>query len=73
MEKNDTEPGSAGRSAAFPPEEAARRKAIAEQIAAICARAVPPPEDAGKSEDEIMDEILDDITEYRRERRSARA
>ena len=61
----------AERRAAFPSDEAARRKAIAEELASIRARAVPPPEDAGKSEEEIMDEILDDIAEYRRERRSA--
>ena len=38
-------------------------------VAAVLARLEPPPEDAGRSEDEIMEDILADIAAAREERR----
>lgn len=43
--------------------------AAAARIRSIFARADTPPEDAGRAEDEIMEDIVADIKEYRRERR----
>lgn len=47
-----------------------RGDGAAARIRPIFARAVPPPEDAGRSEEEIMEDIIADIKEYRRERRA---
>ena len=52
------------------PKEVVDRVAAADRIAANFAAAKPSPGDAGRSEDEIMEDIVDDIAEARRERRS---
>ncbi len=53
----------------FRPKEVVDRNAAAERVASILARIEASPEDAGRSEDEIMEDILADIAEARRERR----
>ena len=47
------------------------RNAVADRIEALFANFEPLPEDVGRSEEEIMQEIIDDIAEARRERREA--
>ncbi len=51
------------------PKEVVDRKAAADRIASILARIEPLPEDAGRSEDEIMEEVAADIRQARSERR----
>ena len=53
----------------FRPKEVVDRNAAANRIASILARIEPSPEDADRSEDEIMEDIIADIAEARRERR----
>ena len=49
---------------------AADRKDAADRVAAVLARIEPPPEDAGRTEDEIMEDVLADIAAARKERRA---
>lgn len=51
----------------------ANRKAAADRVAAILARIEPPPEDAGRTEEEIMADVLADIATARKERRTREA
>ncbi len=56
----------------FRPKEVVERKernASADRIASILARIEPLPDDAGRSEDEIMEDVIADIAQARRERR----
>lgn len=55
----------------FSPKEVVDRAAIADEIAEIFARIKPSPEDAGRTEEEIMEDIIKDIAEMRKERRDA--
>jgi len=55
------------------PKEVVDRAAAAERIATNFAATEPSPGDAGRSEDEIMGDVIDDIAEARRERRSREA
>ena len=55
----------------FSPKEVVDRNAVAGRIDEIFARIKPSPADAGRSEDEIMEEIIKDIAEARKERRDA--
>lgn len=52
------------------PMEVVDRKAAADRIESLLRRIEPLPEDAGRSGDEILEDILDDITEARRARRA---
>ncbi len=47
------------------------RNAAADRIAVILAQIKPSSEDAGRSEDEIMQDTLADIAEARKERRNS--
>ncbi|MDD9981814.1 MAG: AbrB/MazE/SpoVT family DNA-binding domain-containing protein [Gammaproteobacteria bacterium] len=51
------------------PKEVVDRDAAADRIASILARVEPSSEDTGRSENEIMEDIIADIAEARRERR----
>jgi len=51
------------------PKDVVDRHAAADRIASILARIEPSPEDTGRSESEIMEDITADIAEARRERR----
>ena len=51
----------------------ADRKDAADRAAAVLARIEPPPEDAGRTEDEIMEDVLADIAAARKERRDREA
>ena len=51
------------------PKEVVDRNAAADRIASILARIEPLPEDAGRSEDEIMEDVAADIRQARSERR----
>ena len=51
------------------PGELTDRNAAADRIASVLARIEPSPEDADRSEEEIMQHALADIAEARRERR----
>ena len=51
------------------PMEVVDRNAGARRVAAALARLDPPPEDAGRSEDDIMEDIIADIAVAREERR----
>ena len=51
------------------PKDVVDRNAAADRTASIIARIEPSPEDAGRSENEIMEDIIADIAEARRERR----
>ena len=51
------------------PREAMDRDTVADHVASVLAHIEPSPEDAGRSEDEIMQDILADIAKARRERR----
>ena len=51
------------------PEEAVDRDAAADRLDEIFARSKPLPEDVGRSEEEIMQDIIDDIAKARKERR----
>ena len=53
------------------PKEVVDRNAAVDRAAEIFARIKPSPEDAGRSEEEIMREINEDIAEARKERRDA--
>ena len=44
-------------------------KEAADRVAAVLARIEPLPEDAGRTEEEIMADLVADIAESRRERR----
>ena len=55
----------------FSPKEVVDRNAVADKIEEIFARIKPSPEDAGRSEEEIMQDIIEDIAEARKERRDA--
>lgn len=54
----------------FRPKQVVDRDAAADRIAAALASRPPLPEDVGRTEDEIMEDIIADIDESRRERRS---
>ena len=54
----------------FRPKQVVDRDAAADRISAAVAARPPLPEDAGRSEDEIMQDVIADIDESRRERRS---
>ena len=53
----------------FRPKEVMDRNAAADRIASILTRTAPLPEDAGRSEDEIMEDVVADIAQARSERR----
>ncbi len=55
------------------PKQVVDRNAAAERVAAVLARIEPPPEDAGRTEDEIMEDVLADIAAARKERRDRKA
>ena len=54
----------------FRPKQVVDRNAVADRVAAVLARIEPAPEDIGRSEDEIMEDVLADIAAAREERRS---
>ena len=54
----------------FRPKQVVDRDAAADRIAAALASRPPLPEDIGRSEDEVMQDVIADIDESRRERRS---
>jgi len=54
----------------FRPKQVVDRNAVADRVAAVLARIEPAPEDIGRSEDEIMEDVLADIAAARKERRS---
>ena len=54
----------------FRPKQVVDRDAAADRIAAALASRPPLPEDIGRSEDEIIQDVIADIDESRRERRS---
>ena len=53
----------------FRPKQVVDRNAVADRVAAVLARIEPAPEDIGRSEDEIMEDVLADIAAARKERR----
>ena len=55
------------------PQEVVDRKAAAERIESILRDTKPSPEDAGRSEDEIMEDTVADIAEARKQRRKPSA
>ena len=55
----------------FSPKAVVDRNAAADRLDEIFARSKPLPEDVGRSEEEIMQDIIDDIAEARKERRDA--
>ena len=57
----------------FRPKQVVDRNAAADRVAAILAQIEPAPEDAGRSEDEIMEDVLADIAATRKERRAHKA
>lgn len=52
----------------FRPKEVVDRNAAADRIASILSRIEISPDDAGRSEDEIMEDVIADIARLRRER-----
>ena len=52
------------------PMDVVDRNATADRIAATFAATEPASEDAGRSEDEIMEDTIADIADSRRERRN---
>ena len=56
----------------FRPKQVVDRNAVADRVAAVLARIEPAPEDIGRSEDEIMEDVLADIAAARKERRSGK-
>ena len=54
----------------FRPKQVVDRDVAADRIAAALASRPPLPEDIGRSEDEIMQDVIADIDESRREHRS---
>ena len=57
----------------FRPKQVVDRNAVADRVAAVLARIEPAPEDIGRSEDEIMEDVLADIAAARKERRAGEA
>lgn len=57
----------------FKPKEVVDRVATANRIAAKFAEAQPSPADLGRSEDQIMRDVIDEIARSRRERRNREA
>lgn len=57
----------------FKPKEVVDRVTVANRIAEKLAATRPSPRDLGQSEDEIMEDVIDEITLSRRERRGRRA
>ena len=53
----------------FRPKEVVDRNAVADRIASILTRTEPLPGDAGRSEGEIMEDVIADIARARSERR----
>ena len=53
----------------FRPKEVVDRNAVADRVASILTRTEPLPEDAGRSEGEIMEDVIADIARARSERR----
>lgn len=53
------------------PKDIVDRNAAADRISSILAQIKPSSEDAGRSEDEIMQDTLADIAEARKERRNS--
>ena len=53
----------------FRPKEVVDRNTAADRIASILRRTEPLPEDAGRSEDEIVEDVIADIAQARSERR----
>ena len=51
------------------PKDVVDRNAVADHVAAIFARIEPSPEDAGRSEEEIMQDTIEVISKARKERR----
>ena len=51
------------------PKEVVDRKAVADRIESILRDTKPSSEDAGRSEDEIMEDTVADIAEARKQRR----
>ncbi|MDP7097008.1 MAG: AbrB/MazE/SpoVT family DNA-binding domain-containing protein [Rhodospirillales bacterium] len=51
------------------PKEVVDRNAVADRIESILRDTKPSPEDAGRSEDEIMEDTVADIAEARKQRR----
>ena len=54
----------------FRPKDVVDRNAAADRIASILTRTSPSPEDADRSEDEIMEDAIANIAETRRKRRN---
>ncbi len=54
------------------PKEVVDRVTTGNRIAGKLAATRPSPEDSGRSEDEIMEDIIENIAQSRRERRSRR-
>ena len=54
----------------FRPKEVVDRNTAADRIASILARIEPLPEDADRSEDEVMEDVIADIAQVRSERRA---
>ena len=52
---------------------ATNRNAAADRVASILTRIEPAPEDAGRSEDEIMEDVLADIASARKDRHDRKA
>ncbi len=55
------------------PKEVVDRDAAADRIATLLKRIEPSPDDADRSEDDILKDILDDIAEARRAHRERKA
>ncbi len=55
------------------PKEVVDRKAVADRIDSILRQTKPSAEDAGRSEDEIMEDTVADIAEARKQRRKSDA
>ena len=53
----------------FRPKEVVDRNEVADRVASILTRTEPLPEDAGRSEGEIMEDVIADIARARSERR----
>ena len=53
----------------FSPKEVVDRNAAADRLDEIFARSKPSPEDAGRSEEEIMEDVIKDIAKMRKEHR----
>ncbi|MDE0153526.1 MAG: hypothetical protein OXN23_06665 [Gammaproteobacteria bacterium] len=51
------------------PADIVGRNAVADRIEEIFARITPSPEDVGRSEEEIMEDVIKDIAKARKEHR----